>query len=238
MSLKAAFAKVQNTGGQFYLQLAQFFEENPLIRETWNAMAQDLEQQAASLDGLPSPFWNMLKSDEKVLLDVTRECISLQTLENHEDRSLHHCYVRTLDIEEPLILRSYVPLIRLLRTEWSDHALDFYIMVKSHMARISRIIQPFSVDPVLLQRVHNLQLRFEFEVQAPVIAEVEPPRKVARIKRAGSSRPGAVQKLRKAPTASRTTKRALPLAKRAQHIVKRTKPLVHKLEISRRRARR
>jgi hypothetical protein len=237
MSLKSAFAKVQKAGGQFYLKLAQLFEENPLIRETWVAMARDMELQAASLEGLPSRFWSMLKSDEEALLGAIRECPSPQAIEIKEDRSLHHCYIRSLDIEEPLILRAYVPVIRLLRTEWSDRALDFYIMVKSHMARISRIIQPFSIDPVLLQRVQNLQQRFEFEVQRPAIADVVPKQRGVRKKTSATSKVIAVAKSRKGRVAARTAKRALPLAKRVQQIVKRGKPLVHKPEITRRRAR-
>ncbi len=169
MSLKGAFAKVQLTGGNYYLKLAQFFEENPLIRETWAAMAQDVEIQAASLEGLQPRFWKMLKSEEESLLATIRQEIPIKAIDKIEDRSLHSGFIHCLDFEEPLILRAYVPLIRLLRTEWSNRALDFYITVKSHVARISRMIQPFSIDPALIQRAQNLQQRFEFEVQSPPV---------------------------------------------------------------------
>jgi hypothetical protein len=238
MSLKGAFAKVQNAGAQFYLKLAQFFEENPLIRESWVAMAQDMEQQAASLEELPSRFWIAFKKDEEALINAVRKCNALEVIDKNDDRSLHSCYVRALNLEEPLIINAYVPLIRLLRTEWSDHALDFYVMVKSHVARISRIIQPFSVDPILLQRVQNLQQRFEFEVQAPAIPVILPGKKEARKKKGHARRRSVAHKPRKVIAASRTAKRALSLSKRVQRMAKRAKPLVGKLDIARRRARR
>jgi hypothetical protein len=237
MSLKGAFAKVQNAGEQFYLKLAQLFEENPLIRESWAAMAQDMELQAAGLEGLPSRFWSTLKSDEEATLAAIRECPSPQTLDIKEDKSLHHCFICSLDIEEPLILRAYVPVIRLLRTEWSGHALDFYILVKSHLTRILRIIQPFSIDPVLHQRVQELQQRFEFEVQRPALVKAVPKQRDVRKKVGKISRAAAGAKSRKGKPAVRAPKRALPLAKRVQQIAKRSKPLVRKIEMTRRRAR-
>lgn len=238
MSLKSAFAKVQKSGEQLYLKLAQFFEENPLIREIWTAMAQDMAQQTASLDRLPSHFWKLLKSDEEAPRNAIRECLSFQVIDENEDRSLHRCFVRSLDIEEPLVLNAYVPLIRLLRTEPSNHALDLYIILKSHVTRISRMIQPFSVDPTLLQRVQNLQQRFEFEVQAPAVARALPPKMAVTRKKSQSTPAIAARKTRKARVAARSASRALPLTKRVQRIAKRAKPLVRELEIARGRAQR
>lgn len=239
MSLKNAFAKVHKSGGQFYLKLAQYFEENQLIRETWAAMAQDLEQQQTSLEELSPRFWKVIKSDEEALLSALRECSAIHLLDNKEDIALHRCYSRCLDIEEPLILRTYVPLIRLLRTEWSDRALDFYIMVKSHMARISRIIQPFSVDPVLLQRVQNLQQRFEFEVQNPLIRKVSLRESEGRRhKKAHRKLVAVVKPERKLRSAASKAKPASRLGEHVKSISKRAKPLVRKIEIAPRRARR
>jgi len=234
MSLKSVLAKVQKAGAQFYLKLAEAFVENQLIRDAWVAMSQDMELQAASLEALPTRFWVAFKKDEESLVTAVRNCIALEAIDKKDDRSLHACFVRTLNLEEPLILNAYVPLIRLLRTEWSDHALDFYVMVKSHVTRTSRIIQPFSVDPVLLQRVQSLQQGFEFEVQAPAIPVVLPARKKARKKKAPVARHAAAQRPRKAITATRS----LSLRKRVQGLAKRSKPIVRELEIARRRARR
>jgi hypothetical protein len=234
MSLKNAFAKVQKAGAQLYLKLAERFEDNPLIRESWGAMAQDMEQQTASLKALPTRFWVAFKKDEESLVNAIRNCFALEVIDKKDDRSLHACFVRTLNLEEPLVLNAYVPLIRLLRTEWSGHALDFYVMVKSHVTRTSRIIQPFSVDPVLLQRVQSLQQRFEFEVQAPAIPIILPARKKARKKKAQAARNAAAHKPRRAIAATRT----LSLRKRVQRMAKRSKPMVAKLDIARRRARR
>jgi hypothetical protein len=238
MSLKGAFARVQKAGSQFYLKLAEFFEENALIRETWVAMAQDVEQQAASLEVLPKRFWIAFKKNEEALLVAVRSCAALEAIDKKDDRSLHACFARTLNLEEPLILNTYVPLIRLLRTEWFDHGLDFYVMVKSHVARITRIIQPFSVDPILLQRVQNLQQRFELEVQAPIIPAAPPKKKLLRKQKVHASRSAAARKPRKAMAASRAAKHPLSLRKRVPALAKRAKPMVAKLDIARRRARR
>ena len=239
MSLKGAFAKVQHAGGQFYLKLSQSFEENPLIRETWAAMAQDLEIQAASLEGLQPRFWKMLKSEEQTLLGAVREGIPIQALERNEDKSLHGCFARCLEFEEPLILRAYVPLIRLLRTEWSDRALDFYIIVKSHVARISRMIQPFSGDPAFLQRAQNLQQQFEFDVQAPPARViVAPPKQIQHKKKRHIASAAADKKSHKIRTETRSAARTHPLSERVQRLAKHGKTLVRKIELPRRRARR
>lgn len=238
MSLKSAIGKVQNSGGQFYLKLAHSFEENPLIRETWAAMAHDLEIQAASLDGLQPRFWKMLKSEEATLVGAIREGIPVRSLDKNEDRSLHNCFALTLDFEQPLILRAYVPLIRLLRTEWSNRALDFYIIVKSHVTRISRMIQPFSMDPMLLQRAQNLQESFEFEVQRPLIREMAASTGARQEKKKKHTVTAAARKPSKAHAGSRKAQRARPLSERVQRLAKHSKPLVRKLELARRRARR
>jgi hypothetical protein len=201
-------------------------------------MAQDMEQQAASLEELPTRFWIAFKKDEESLLNAIHQCRAMEVIDNKEDKSLHTCFVRTLNLEEPLIVSAYVPLIRLLRTQWSGHALDFYVRVKSHVTRISRIIQPFSIDPALIQRVQALQQRFEFEVQAPAIPVVVPGRKEAQTKRGRAPRHAAARKSRKAIASARTAKRTLSLRKRVQHLAKRAKPLVTKLDLARQRARR
>ncbi len=238
MSLKGAFAKIQNSGGQFYLKLAQSFNENPLIRDTWAAMAQDLELQAASLNRLQPRLWKMLRTEEEALLALLKDRSILQSLGNNEDRSLHSCFTHSLDFEEPLILGAYVRLIRLLRTEMSDQAIDFYIIVKSHIARISRMIQPFSVDPTLLQRAQNLQQHFEFGVQSPPAKQAEAQKQVQHKKKRKLSRAPETRKSRNTRVESRAAKRTHPLSERVQRIAKRAKPLVRKMEIQRRRVRR
>jgi hypothetical protein len=90
---------------------------------------------------------------------------------------------------------------------------------------------------MLLQRVQNLQQRFELEVQSPAIVEVIPKQRDARKKSGKALKLIAGVKSRKGKAAIRTAKHAIPLAKRAQQIAKRGKPMVRKLEITRRRAR-
>ncbi len=234
MSLKAALARVQHTGGHFYLKVAETFSENPLMREAWITLSQDMELQAKSLEGMPSGFWKVLKPEEQAHLGVVKECSLGQLTETKEDRSLHNGLVRSLNLEEPLILRAYVPLIRLLRTEWSDRALDFYIIVRSHVTRISRMVQLFSIDPALLQRVQNLQQQFDYEVQTQPAQELALKRELSRKKNFSPARTHAVRKPKKA----RSSKLQLPLSERVQRIAKRAKPLVGKIEMTRRRARR
>jgi hypothetical protein len=240
MNLKGSLARLQKSGAEFYLRLAQLFEANQLIRETWADMAQDMKQQASGLEILPSSFWKKWKEEPEDFAQTLREFSSCQTIDTKESKSLHDCFALTLYMEEPLILRAYVPLIRHLRTEFSDRALEFYIMVKAHVARLSRLIQPFADDPALLQRVVNLQENFEHEVQTP-------PAPPVRLKARATSKAGATtspapkRKTRKVPTAIKTSKktqRALPLAKHAKRAETRPKGLVGQLEMPRRRVRR
>ncbi len=241
MNLKGILAGSQRSGADFYRKLAQAFESNQVIRETWAAMAQDMDLQATSLENLAPGFWRRLKEDTEPSLDSERAFPTQQQLiDIKENISLQACFVATLNLEEPLILRAYVPLIRHLRQEFSDQALEFYIMVKAHVARLSRLIQPFAGDPGLLQRVTSLQQQFEHEVQAPAVPPVvvKPTaarKSVASLSPPGSKQPAASKKASKATARARKT---LPLSKRAKNVPKLAKGLMGKLELPRRRARR
>lgn len=241
MNIKGILAGSQRSGADFYLKLAQLFESNQIIRETWIAMAQDMQLQAASLEKLPSAFWRKLREGTEPSFEPGTAFSKPQVIDIKENISLHTCFAATLDLEEPLILRAYVPLIRHLRYDFSDQALEFYIMVKAHVARLSRLIQPFAGDPSLLQRVGNLQEQFEREVQTPAIPPVLPKSVAARKKSIVPSSPHGAKKSaepRKPSKPSESTRRTLPLAGRVKHVPKLAKSLVRKLEIPRRRARR
>ncbi len=230
MSLPGALAKLQKKGTDTYLQAAQFFSENNLIRETWIEMSRDLERQAASLKSLPAAFWTRLKADEATLNAALELWSAPQASQPWESKALTHCLTRMLEFEEPLILRTYVPLIRVLRTEWTDRALDFYIMVKAHVARLTRIIEPFSGDPALTQRAANLMQVFEREVQVPAApSHPRPDRSMNRPKAPARDKPAHDQESGR-PLRS--------LAGRGKGLGKRSKPLVKKIEIPRRQARR
>ncbi len=222
MSLAGALAKLQKKGVDLYIHISQFFSENSLIRASWVEMAGDLDRQAEGLKRLPGSFWNRLKADPGTSAALEL-CANPDFGHKCDNRRLSYCFSHTLDFEEPLILRAYVPLIRVLRTEWTDQALEFYIMVKAHLARLTRLIEPFADDPVLIQRANDLLRRFEHEVQEPAVPQAALSKHVAQKIAAARSKKKAV--------GERTAAHG-----RSRH--QRAKAIVKKLEIPRRRARR
>jgi hypothetical protein len=234
MTSLGALVKLQKKGAELYVQVAQFFSENNLIRDTWLSMAQDLEQQEASLRDLPGSFWTRMKTDEEALLRAIAQCMVPHPGEpGWESRSLNECFARTLDFEQPLILGAYVPLIRALRIEWTGHALDFYIMVKAHVVRLYRLIQPTSGDSLLIQRAADLLVTFEREVQLPLAVPAASPSQQKKVE-AGRARQTAKPGKSRHESASPLR----PIGERKTRISKHTKPLVKKLELPRRRVRR
>lgn len=167
MTVLGSIARLQNLGVQFYADLAQVFSANNLIHETWASMSQDLKQQVDSVQSLPHSFWNRVKGEEGGLRESIRVCWTPQHLEKETDRTLRHFLSRSLDFEEPLILKVYAPLIRHLRAEWSGQVLDLYIMVKAHVSRLLQVIRSFSGDPASIHRATSLFQTFEKEVQVP-----------------------------------------------------------------------
>jgi hypothetical protein len=232
MNLHGSIKAHQNTISQLYLKLEQRFSENQLIRELWGAMAHDVSQQISSLDALPKAFWNQLKKEGNSLSIEAPDASCIQAIDNEGDKVLQNCFNATLLLEEPMILRVYAPLIRKLRANLTAPALDFYIMVKAHLARITRVTESFSGDPIMIQRSKSLRQTFEKEVQEPQI-EVRLPanRNAPKIKTTCSKATS-----RKLPQTAAGKSR--PLAKRAKNLHSRTKPLVKKVTIQRRRARR
>lgn len=217
MSLQGSIAGLQNQIAELYLQFEQSFTENHLIRDLWGTMANDVSQQTRGLKALSHSFWTQFKNDSNGLSDETLKAVKQQIVEKTEDRSLRSCFERTLRVEEATILKLYVPIIRSLRRNWTDQALDFYIMVKAHLARIVRVTEAFSGDPAMIRRSHELLHTFEKEVQEPDTRDLEPQVK-----------PRAARPVRKP---------ARTLAKRVQSRHSRTKPMVEKISLQRRRAR-
>ena len=243
MNLRASLAKVQGLGTRFYLELAKHFEQNALIRDTWHKMAEDFQNQVSGLKELRPLFWKQLQTEEKTLFTVTKETDDL--LRTHlaalpQEWSLQVCFTRTLEFEEPIIIRLYAPLLHRLRKAGTDHALDFYIMVNAHVTRLTRLIQFFSGDPVLIERCSALLHGFEKAAQGP------PPepvivRKKTHHKKAVARHAAVPNVKRAAKTLSRTrrtVKSARPLSKRSKVVSKRRKPLVKNLDLRRRRVRR
>lgn len=231
MNLHGSIKDLQNKIVQLYLQLEHRFSESELIRELWSAMANDVSQQIRSLNALPPSFWNQLKKDQNLPLIAAAEGASHQSIEKEEDQSLMGCFNRALRLEEPAILKVYAPLIRMLRENSTAPALDFYITVKSHLARITRVTQSYSGDPAIIQRANSLLQVFEKEIQEPHI-EIPRPEKKKALAEHSAKRKELAQKQRK------TSVKARPLAKPAKILHRHPKPLVKKASIARRRARR
>jgi len=240
MNLRASLAKVQGLGTRFYLELAKHFDQNALIRDTWVKMAEDFQDQVSSLKELRPLFWRELQTEEKTLFTVTKETDDLlraQLSTPPPEWSLQVCFTRTLGFEEPIIIKLYAPVLHRLRKAGTDHALDFYIMVNAHVTRLTRLIQFFSGDPVLIERCSALLHGFEKAAQGPppepvIIRKTRHKKAVARHARGPS--------VKRAPkTLSRSRKKsARPLSKRSKVVSKRRKSLVKNLELRRRRVRR
>ncbi len=213
MGLLGSITKVQNLGMQFYTELAQAFSANNLIRETWTCMAQDLQQQIAGLQDLPHSFWAHIKDEEDALHEAVRTCSDANEADSGQPRTLAGSLSRSLDFEEPLILKVYVPLIRRLRSGGAGQVLDLYIMVKAHVSRLLQVVQSYSGDPASIQRVGALFQNFEKGVQVP-----EEPAQHTHVAARTAKKPRQVQhKLRPA-------RHKLPVAKRT--IRKPRKPLI------------
>jgi hypothetical protein len=153
-----------------------------------------------------------------------------QASENTKDITLRSCFELALQFEEPTILKIYVPIFRNLRENWTNPALDFYIMVKAHLARIVRMMGSYSGDPIIIQRSSLLLQSFEREVQEPKVASIALEKRI-RAKHS-AKRKETAKKPKKALRQART------LAKHSKALHHRTKPLVKKVELQRRRARR
>jgi hypothetical protein len=231
-TLRGSLSQLQRAVAKIYSQLQQHFEGNYLVSSLWAAMDHDLQAQVESLKKLPPSFWQSLKNQEKAL---AREAelvspVSADWLAG----SLRSCLARTIDLEEPIILKVYAPLIRRLRSEWTGHALDFYVMVKVHIARVARSIQLFSGDPALSLRCAVLLHSFEKEVQEPPEVQVVPPKKKKGVKKSVPTKSRTKRAaVRRAPAPAK--KRPIPTLEK---IKKHAKPMVRKIKLAPRRVRR
>ena len=174
MNLSGSIADLQKSAIQLYLKLQQRFKDNVLIRELWSSMAGDLSQQKNALKALPPSFWNQLQREHNELLQAVVPYARMQVTDKIKDMPLKSCIEGALQFEEPTILKIYIPIIRCLRENYKNPALDFYIMVKAHLARIARMTASFSGDPIIIQRSSLLQQSFEREIQEYISYTEEP----------------------------------------------------------------
>jgi hypothetical protein len=254
MSLYSSIKDLQSTSEKLYLNLEQRFSGNKLIQDLWIQMAQDVSQQIASLRELHKSFWDRFKKDQNELLKTIDAEIKNKNIEIKEDMSLSECIDSAIASEESIILKIYVPLIRNLRKNWTGEALDFYILVKAHIVRIKRVAEEFAGDPAVIQHSALLFHNFEKETQEPEI-DIIP-----RIKKAGKSgksrdvkttrakavktkaNPAAKATAKTKPKAGSKTRKTLAktpsLVNRSKIRRSRSKPLIEKSDLRRRRARR
>ena len=230
MNLQGSITHLQDTVTKLYVELEHRFKENQLIRDLWSAMAHDISQQKRSMSLIPPSFWHRLKAEQDGLARAISES-KRQITESETDPSLRGCFERALSLAEPTILKIYVPVIRKLRGNWIDQALDFYIMVKAHLARITRVTQMFAGDPILIQRSNLLLQSFEKDVQEPQIVPQSQAQKShkARVKQ---------EKHAAKPQKKKPSPKPAQLAKHSKSHHSRTKPLVKKIKLAARRAHR
>jgi hypothetical protein len=231
-TLRGSLSLLQRAVAKIYSQLQQRFEGNYLVSSVWAAMGHDLHAQVESLKKLPPSFWQSLKNQEKELARAAELVYPANA--DWRSGSLRSCLTQTIDLEEPIILKVYAPLIRRLRSEWTEHALDFYVMVKAHIARVAHSIQLFSGDPALSLRCAVLLHSFEKEVQEPPEVEVAPSKRKKSAKKSAPAKP---------KTKKTAVQRALASAKKRpigtlDKIKKHAKPMVRKIKLAPRRARR
>jgi len=239
MSLFATLAKLQRNAAKVYLKLSQHFSGNEMVRHSWAAMAQDMEQQTASLRALGPTFWKQLKSQERRLKSVIGQTASFVNHAVPHDPvgwSLHDCLMHSLDFEDPLIRGVYPPLIYRLRKERTDHGLDFYIRVNAHLTRLARLIQSTSGDPFLVKRCGELLQQFEKATQAPESEPASSPRKKGAKKAVG--RASVARRVSRKTTEVRARALKARPPKAAPVLSKRAKPLLKNIKLARRRARR
>jgi hypothetical protein len=232
MSLQGSIADLQETLAKLYLELGQRFNDNPIIRDLWSAMAHDITLQKQSMILLPHSFWNKLK-DQKDGFSGSFQEIMRQRFDKEGDNSLQSCFEHSLLFEEPTISKIYIPIIRKLRENWTEQALDFYIMVKAHLARITRVTHSFAGNPMIIQRATLLLRHFEKEVQEPQVVAKPATRKGL------VARPMPAKEKRQAKPKKKSPRKPAPsLAKRAKSRRAGAKPLVKKISLQRRRVRR
>lgn len=236
MNLQGSLAKFLKSGSIFYRKRADCFHENQIVRDAWLRLADDMDLQASSLRSVPPAFWTGIEAGQEELIESIGVGFPLKGSPRPCDSvPLQESIGRCLVLEEPVVLRIYAPLIRQLRTHWTSRALDFYVIVKSHVAGLMRLVQTYCGDPALIQRATSLLETFEKDAQEPefvVIPKVAKKGKsrkretAIRAKKAKSSVPRKAA--RKAPSR--------PMASRSRTVAKTRKPLVRKIRLGSRRA--
>ncbi|MFH1574168.1 MAG: hypothetical protein ABIG68_09300 [Acidobacteriota bacterium] len=234
--------KLEKNQVKFYLKASEQFKTNPLICQKWSMLAAGLKPGGDSFRSLPKSLWNLLAEDAGSMLEAVATAGALLKDGLGPEPTLRQYLKRILEIEEPLVLSVYAPIVRTLRSNWTDRAMDFYVMTRSHITTVTRLIEPFCGEPEMMQRSSLLVHRFEEEIQRTRIQERAKAERQARI-----ARKTARRKTKRAPSATamrrpKAQRKARPkqgraISRRAAGVAKR-KPLVRNIKLARRRARR
>jgi hypothetical protein len=230
MNLQGSIIEHQNSISQIYRKIEDRFLENSIIRAHWNNMALDISKQITSLKSLPPSFWNQFKKNQDSQFETINNIFDKQSHDIKEDMPLKVCLSLTLQIEETIIINIYAPIIRNLRGNWTKTALDFYIIVKAHVARIVSVIESFSGDSVLTQRAHVLLHKFEKEAQERAISAAPTAKK--------TPIPHTIHDNKPKENPQKPTKSSSSIAKHAPNSHNRAKPIAKKVEPARKRAQR
>ncbi|MDR0311267.1 MAG: hypothetical protein LBJ21_06760 [Acidobacteriota bacterium] len=166
MTPLSAIAERQNSLLQLYQKLEKRFEENNVIRTLWRDMAGDVSLQIQSLKSFPSSFWNQFKNAPDDGFESAVKSVSPPP-SDVTDISLRNSFELSLQMAEPVVLKIYARVIRLLRKNSTAPALNFYILVKAYVARLVRTTNSFAGDPLLIRRAELLMLELEREAQEP-----------------------------------------------------------------------
>jgi hypothetical protein len=172
MNLLGAIVEQQNSLFQFYRKLEERFEENSIVQALWRDMAGDVSMQIQSLKTLPPSFWNQFKQAPDDGFESAIKSVPSPPA-NVTDISLRDSFEISLQLSEHVVLKIYARAVRLLRRNSTTPALNFYILVKTYVARLLRTTESFAGDPLLIRRAHLLLAGLEKEVQEPV-AEIKP----------------------------------------------------------------
>ena len=194
MNLLGVIVERQNSLVQLYLKLEERFEENSIIRTLWRDMAGDVSQQIQSIKSLPPSLWNQFKNAPDGGIEPAVKSVPSPPA-NVADILLRDAFEISLQSTEPVVLKIYARIVRLLRKNSTAPALNFYILVKAYVARLVRTTESFAGDPVLIRRAQLLLLGFEKEVQEPALE----------IKLLAPGTPSAIA--RKAPVAGKAAAR-------------------------------
>ena len=166
MNLLGAIVEHQNSLVQLYRKLEERFEENSVVSTFWRDMSGDVSQQIQSSKSLPSSLWNQFKNaPDGGIVSVVKGVPSPPA--GVSEISLRDAFDISLQLTEPVVLKIYARIVRLMRKNSTAPALNFYILVKAYVARLVRTVESFAGDPVLIRRAQLLLLGFEKEVQEP-----------------------------------------------------------------------